>query len=170
MTELHRSRNSRLLALRGGGIGLGALVLAALGALIGGPAGGYIAVFCGLIGGFILLVAAVLFVLSLRPFHVSFSPSGLTVNNGDGLRFQVTWDRVEALGIERMATEQERYMFVVWLDPSVPMKFQPTFPHGGSHKGYAVMELDEIKESREELAAIITRYAGAKFRSGAYRR
>ncbi|MEJ3743608.1 hypothetical protein WEI85_09995 [Actinomycetes bacterium KLBMP 9797] len=167
MTELHRNEGTnRSLAMKGGGVGLGALVLAALGLVIGGPLGGYMVVFLGLVGVFLCVVAAILFALSFRPFHISFTPTGLTVNC-QGTRFQVSWEQVEAINIERMPTDEERYMFVVWLDPSVPMKDQPTFPFGGTRKGYAVVELSDIQETREELAAIIAGYAGAKHRSGA---
>jgi hypothetical protein len=109
----------------------------------------------------------VLFVLTLRPFHVRFTESGLSANH-DGLRFDVTWDQVEAINIERMMTQDERYMLAVWLDPSVQMKFPPHFPPNAVRKGYGIVEVEDITESREELAAIISRYAGAKFRSGAH--
>ena len=168
MTELHRSGFTRSLALKGGGVGVGLLALAALGAVLGGPMGGYLAVLCGVVGGFLVLVAALLFVLSLRPFHVRFSESGLSVNNGDGLRFDVSWDQVEAINIERMPTADERYMFAVWLDPSIVMKYPPHFPPGAAVKGYGIVELEDLTESREELSAILNRYAGEKFRSGAF--
>lgn len=165
MTELHRNeRFSRSLALKGGGIGVGALVLSALGLVIGGPLGGFMFIFLGIVGAFLCVVAAVLFALTFRPFHISFTPAGLNVNC-QGTRFQVSWDQVEAINIERMRTDEERYMFVVWLDPRVPMKNRPTFPYGGARKGYPVVELSDIEESREQLAAIINQYAGARFRS-----
>jgi hypothetical protein len=165
MTELHRNeRFSRSLAVKGGGIGLGALALSALGLVIGGPLGGFMFIFLGIVGAFLCVVAAVLFALTFRPFHISLSPDGINVNC-QGTRFQVSWDQVDAINIERMPTEEERYMFVVWLDPRVPMKERPAFPFGGARKGYGVVELSDIQESREELATIINRYAGAKFRS-----
>ncbi len=36
---------------------------------------------------------------------------------------------------------------------------------GGVHKGHFLVELSDIKESREELAPALSRCAGAKFRS-----
>ncbi|MDQ7907790.1 hypothetical protein RB614_25030 [Phytohabitans sp. ZYX-F-186] len=166
--ELHRKGwTDRSLALKGMGVGAVGLLIAAFGLLIGGPLGGYLVVFAGIGGVFLILVGLLVFALSMRPFRISFGESGVSVHC-EGLRFEAGWEQVEAINIERMPTPTERHMLVMWLSDDVRTGEQPTFPPGAARKGYAVVEMDQLRESREEVAALVNQYAGPKFRSGVH--
>jgi hypothetical protein len=164
--ELHRGSGSRKLALKGMVAGLAGLAVAALGLVLGGPAGGAMLVGGSVIGGFILLVALVVFAYTLRPFRIAMSESGLIVNS-EGQRFDGPWSQVEAIGIERLMTEEERYALVLWVRQGVPMRNAPTFPPTGARDGHVLCELSDIKESRDEIARALHHYAGTKFRYAA---
>lgn len=161
--ELHRSNHDRKLAAKGVGAGLAGGAIGGLGLLIGGPLGGVMVVSGWVIGGFILLVGLVLLTLSFRPFRIAFTESGLVVNS-EGQRFQGSWDLVDRISIERLPIEEERYALVLWEADGVPMRHRPTFPPGGARKGHLLVEMGHVRESREEVAAALTRYAGEKFR------
>ena len=164
--ELHRGNGSRKLALKGMIAGLAGLAVAALGLVVGGPAGGAMLVGGSVIGGFILLVALVVFGYTLRPFQIAMSESGLVVNS-EGQRFDGPWSQVEAIGIERLMTEEERYALVLWVRRGVPMRHAPTFPPMGARDGHVLCELSDIRESREEVARALQHFAGSKFRYAA---
>lgn len=143
---------------------LGLFAIAGIGLVVRGPAGGFMVVSGTLIGGFVLLAALVVLGSSLRPFRIAFNQSGLSVNC-EGQRFDGPWDQVEAISIERLMTQDERYALVLWVRPGVPMKNAPTFPPNGARDGHVLCELSDIRESREEIALALQRFAGAKFRS-----
>lgn len=165
--ELHRNeRDNRLLALKSFALAIGAIAVGGLGLVIGGPLGGYLVVLLWILGAFILLVSIVLFVLTFGRFRVAFRDDGLLVQ-ANGVDCDVPWHLVEAVNIERVGVDEDSWALVVWLADSVPMKHRPTYPVGGARQGYVVTPLAEIRESREELAAIVARYAGERFRSGA---
>lgn len=161
--ELHRGNGSRKLALKGMVAGMAGLATAALGLVLGGPAGGAMLVGGTVIGGFILLVALVVFAYTLRPFRIALSESGLVVNS-EGQRFDGPWSQVEAIGIERLMTEEERYALVLWVCQGVPMRHAPTFPPTGARDGHVLCELSDIRESREDVARALRHFAGARFR------
>jgi hypothetical protein len=161
--ELHRGSGSRKLALNGFIAGLAGLVVAFLGGIVGGPAGGAMLVGGSVIGGFILVVALIVFGYTLRPFRIAISESGLVVNC-EGQRFDGPWSQVEAIGVERLNTEDERYALVLWVRQGVPMRNAPTFPPAGARDGHVLCELSDIRESRDEIARALRHFAGAKFR------
>jgi hypothetical protein len=162
--ELHRGNGSLKLGVKGLVVCLALLAIAGIGLVVGGPAGGYMLVGGSVLGGFVLLVALIVLGSKLRPFRIALSPSGLSVNC-EGQRFEGSWDLVEAISIERLMTQEERYALVLWVRPGVPMRNAPTFPPNGARDGHVLCELSEIRESREEIAVVLQRFAGAKFRS-----
>lgn len=164
--ELHRSKNTRGLALKGILIGVGLIAIGTLGLVVKGPGGGAMLVGGWVVGGFVLLVGLVLYAMSFRPFRFAFDDRGLAVTF-DGQVFEGSWDHVQAIGIERLRTEEERYGLVLWVPDWVPMRNAPTFPPDGDRSGHFLMELDEVRESKEEIALALRQYAGAKFKSAA---
>jgi hypothetical protein len=162
--ELHRGSGSLKLGMKGLIVSLALLAVAGIGLLVGGPAGGYLLVGGAVLGGFVLLVALIVLGGTLRPFRIALSESGLSVNC-EGQRFEGPWEQVEAISIERLMTQDERYALVLWVRPGVPMRNAPTFPPNGTRDGHILCELSEIRESREQIALALQRYAGAKFRS-----
>jgi hypothetical protein len=162
--ELHRSRrNDRKLAFVGIGYGLVAFAVGLFFAMRGG---GAVTVVLWASGALFFVAGIIVLLGSLRPFQIAFSDWGMTVHT-DSLDFEGSWDVVEAINIETIrigeATEERRFL-VVWLNDSVPMRRPPTFPPNAIRKGYVMAELVDLKEPPDQVAAVLTRYAGQKHR------
>jgi hypothetical protein len=165
--EIHRSyRGDRKLALVGIGYGLVAFIVGSVLALVDVRS---VALSLGvwLSGGFFFLVGLYLFLMTLRPFRIQVSESGLIVHC-EGHHFEGPWHLVESISIERVpVTTEERYVLVLCVADGVPMKHAPSFPPSGSRRGHVLVGLDNLRESREEISAILATYAGPRFRTTA---
>ncbi|MEH1124759.1 hypothetical protein [Micromonospora sp. CPCC 206061] len=168
--ELHRNRNDQKLSLVGIGYGiLAPLVGTGLVLLLGGPLVAFAAVFLWVTGVFFLLLGLLFLVLSLRPFRIRLDEAGLHVR-ADGQVFEGPWSDVEAISIEATPPAGDppmsRDVLVLWVADGVRMRHRPTFPPAGpGPKGHVLVELENLRLSREEVASILIRYAGPKFRT-----
>jgi len=128
--------------------------------------GGAVAVVLWGSGALFFVAGIIVLLAALRPFRIAFSDWGLTAHT-ETLDFEGPWDVVEAIHIEQIrigeATELRTFL-VLWLDDGVPMRRPPTFPPGAVRKGYVVVELENLKETPEQVAAVLARYAGEKHR------
>lgn len=159
-TELHATyRGDRFLALVGIGYGVAAGVV---GALLTGA--GTLALWVS--GGFFFLLGLYLFVKSLSPTRIAFDDNGLVVRS-EGHVFEGPWSQVDAIAISTIPKQneddKERHNLVLWVPPHVKMRHAPTYPIWSQNKGHVLIELSNVKETPEQVAEILRRYAKDKF-------
>ncbi|GAA4730003.1 hypothetical protein [Phytohabitans rumicis] len=166
--ELHYSgRDDRKLALVGLIYGILSVPVGALLGLVLGGLGWAFALFGWVTGFFAFLAGAVVLVMSFRPFRIALDDAGLTVRS-EGHRFDGPWDLVEAINIEQTSVgepPETRRLLVLWVREEVRMRHRPSYPHGGVRKGHVLVDLGNIRESPDEVAAILDRYAKTRFRT-----
>jgi hypothetical protein len=165
--ELHRAGGGdRKLAL--GGLAYG-LVTFAVGGVFAVVGAWLVAFVVWASGGFFFLLGLILLVGSLRPFRIALSESGLVVQS-EGHRFAGPWSQVEAISIEQTvpagSPPLSRSLLVLWVADGVPMRHQASFPpQGNGRKGHVIAEMDNIRETHNQVAEILRTYAGDRFRS-----
>nr|MDT0659346.1 hypothetical protein [Micromonospora sp. DSM 115978] len=164
--KLHRDdRGSRRLAGIATGYAVVALLVGGAFALLGARLTIITVIVWGS-GAFFLLVGALLFLSTLRRFQLVLNETGLIVHVG-GCDFEGTWAEVDAISVEPVVlpngTQQH---LVLWVSDLIPKQGRPRFSVGG-RRGYRLIEISELVESPEQLAAALRRYAGPRFRSPA---
>jgi len=162
--ELHRAGGGdRKLALVGLVYGVASFIVGGLCAALGGWV---VAVIVWLPGAFFFLLGLIVMLGSLRPFRIAVSDTGLVVRS-EGHRFAGPWTQVDGISIERAGTPPvSRSVLVLWVTDDAPMRHAASFPPGGNgRKGHVIAELENIRETQTEVAALLRRYAGDRFRS-----
>jgi hypothetical protein len=160
VTELHAThRGDRFLALVGIGYGVVA-------GIVGFVFSGAATLALWVSGGFFGLLGLIVLVGSLRPTRIAFSDQGLSVKS-QGTEFEGPWSQVEAISISTIPKQnqddKDRHNLVLYLPPQVKMKRPPTYPVWSEKKGYVLIELSNVKETPEQVAEILRRYARDKF-------
>jgi hypothetical protein len=120
-------------------------------------------------GGFFFVLGLILLIGSLRPFRIALSESGLVVAS-EGHRFAGPWSQVDGISIEQTvpagSPPLSRSLLVLWVADGVPMRHQASFPpQGNGRKGHVIAEMDNIRETHNQVAEILRTYAGERFRS-----
>jgi hypothetical protein len=165
--ELHRAGGGdRKLALVGLVYGLLSFLLGAVFVAVGGR---LVAFIVWGSGGFFFVLGLIVLVGSLRPFRIALSETGLVVQS-EGHRFAGPWSQVDGIYIERTvpagSPPLSRSLLVLWVADGVPMRHEATFPaQGGGRKGHVIAEMANIRETHNQAAEILRRYAGERFRS-----
>jgi hypothetical protein len=165
--QLHvTNRGDRFLSLIGVGYGVVAGVVGALFAVAAGRPTA-VSLVLWVSGGFFFLVGLIVLVGTLRPSLIAFDDRGLSVRSG-GHVFEGPWDDVDAIGIstvpKQSENDQERHNLVLWVPPHVKMRRPASYPVWSVHKGHVLVELSNLKETPDEVAALLRRYAKDKFR------
>jgi hypothetical protein len=164
--ELHATyRGDRFLAMVGIGYGVAAGIAGALFMLSSGRVNVATLVLWGS-GGFFALIGLYLLIKTLQPTRLAFDDHGLVVRS-EGHVFEGPWDQIEAIAISTIPKQNEddkdRHNLVLWVPPHVKMRHKPTYPIWSEKKGHVLIELSNVKETPEEVAAILSRYARDKF-------
>lgn len=120
-------------------------------------------------GGFFFVLGLIVLLGSLRPFRIALSESGLVVQS-EGHRFAGPWSQVDGIYIEQTTPAGSppisRSLLVLWVADGVPMRHEASFPpQGNGRKGHVIAEMDNIRETHNQVADILRRYAGERFRS-----
>lgn len=168
--ELHRNRRyDRKLSLVGIVYGIVSFAVGAGIALMGGRSGPLL-VTLWVSGGFFFLLGIIVLFGSFKSFRIAFDERGLIVHS-NGLDFEGSWDTIDGISIEPVVAPgnppRNLNILVLWLPPRVPMKSQPRFP-GAGRKGYHLTDLGDVTETPEQVAQMLQRFAGHKFRSLAH--
>ncbi|GAA4459107.1 hypothetical protein [Phytohabitans houttuyneae] len=164
--ELHRAGGGdRKLALVGLVYGV---VSFAVGGLFAAVGAWLVSFIVWVPGVFFFLLGVIVLLGSARPFRIALSEAGLDVRS-DGHRFTGPWSQVDGISIEQTAPAGtpplSRSVLVLWVADGVPMRHRPSFPPGGDgRKGHVIAELDSLRETHNQVAEILRRYAGARFR------
>jgi hypothetical protein len=165
--ELHRAGGGdRKLALVGLVYGLVSFVAGAVFAALGAW---LVAFIVWVPGGFFFLLGLIVLVGSLRPFRIALSETGLVVQS-EGHRFAGPWSQIDGISIEQTVPAGSppltRSLLVLWVADGVPMRHEASFPpQGNGRKGHVIAEMDNIRETHNQVAEILRRYAGERFRS-----
>jgi hypothetical protein len=165
--ELHRTGgDDRKLALVGLVYGLVSFVAGGVFAALGGW---LVAFIVWVPGAFFFLLGLIVLLGSLRPFRIALSDTGLLVQS-DGHRFAGPWSQVDGIFIEQTVAAGTpplfRSVLVLWVADGVPMRHVATFPpQGNGRKGHVIAEMDNIRETHNQVAETLRRYAGERFRS-----
>lgn len=119
-------------------------------------------------GAFFFLLGLIVLIGSTRPFRIALSEQGLEVQS-NGYRFSGPWSQVDGIHVEQTPPAGEppraRSLLVLWLADGVPMRQKPTYPFGSTgRKGYVIAELDNVRETPDEVVQALRRYAGERFR------
>ncbi|BCB82516.1 hypothetical protein GCM10022251_69720 [Phytohabitans flavus] len=165
--ELHRAGGGdRKLALVGLVYGL---VSFAVGGVFVAVGGWLVAFIVWVPGAFFFALGLILLLGSLRPFRIALSETGLVVQS-EGHRFAGPWSQVDGIHIEQTTPTGNpplsRSLLVLWVADGVPMRHAASFPPvGNGRKGHVIAEMDNIRETHNQVADILRRYAGDRFRS-----
>jgi hypothetical protein len=118
-------------------------------------------------GGFFFLVGCYVLATTLRPFRIAFSDAGLSVRS-EGHVFEGPWDQVDAIGISTLPAlnenQKDRHHLVLWVPRHVKMRHAASYPTWSQTKGHVLIELNNLRETPEQVAEILRKYAGEKFR------
>ncbi len=164
--ELHRAGGGdRKLALVGLVYGL---VSFAAGGVFAALGGWLVAFIVWVPGTFFFILGLILLVGSMRPFQIALSETGLVVRS-DGHRFAGPWSQVDGIYIEQTVPAGtpplSRSLLVLWVADGVAMRHEASFPpQGDGRKGHVIAEMDNIRETHNQVAEILRRYAGERFR------
>ncbi|MFC0531051.1 hypothetical protein [Phytohabitans kaempferiae] len=165
--ELHRAGGGdRKLALVGLVYGLASFAVGGAFAIAGVWLVSFVVWVPGL---FFFVLGLILLTGSLRPFRIALSDTGLVVES-EGHRFAGPWSQVDGISIEQTvpvgSPPLSRSLLVLWVAEEVPMRHAPSFPpQGNGRKGHVIAEMDNIRETHNQVAEALRRYAGEKFRS-----
>lgn len=149
------------------GLVYGAVSFAAGGAFA--ALGGWLVAFIVWVpGAFFFLLGIIVLVGSARPFRIALSDTGLVVR-ADGHRFAGPWSQVEGIYIEQTVPTGtpalSRSVLVLWVAEDVPMRHKASFPpQGDGRKGHVIAEMDNLRETYNQVVEILRRYAGERFR------
>jgi hypothetical protein len=114
-----------------------------------------------------LLIPVGIYVLvrGLGPFHRRIDEYGVTVENDSAnMRIALPWQGIAAMSIERKpgdSKEADPYL-VLWPIPGTNLVVKESYVLDG-RPAYALVQLDELKESVDQLSAALRQYAGPRF-------
>jgi hypothetical protein len=153
------------------GFGYAAAALLAggcLGLVVGGPAWA-VSIIVWATGAVALTAALMVLAGTMRPFRIAMDDNGLDIR-AEGQVFAGPWHQVRAISVEHtMPTgtpPTSREVLVLWVDDTVPMRHQPTFPPTGTGpKGHVLVDLEHLQETSDQVTSMLRRYAGDRFRS-----